>query len=62
MPTKLPEKLISVNAAAEIICMSPSSVYRFYHEGKIRGVKIKGTSTIKIIESSAKEMVKIDHD
>jgi putative resolvase len=51
------ERLIRPREVAQRLAVSRSTVYRWFWEGKLRGVKITG-GTIRILESSVKERLK----
>ena len=49
-------KLIKPSKAADMLGLSRSSVYRWYWEGKLKGVKLKG-GPIRIYEISVLEQL-----
>ena len=48
------DRLIRPQEVAKILAVSRSTVYRWFWEGKLRGVKITG-GTVRILESAVKE-------
>jgi excisionase family DNA binding protein len=51
------ERLIRPREVAQRLAVSRSTIYRWFWEGKLRGVKITG-GTVRILESSIKERLK----
>jgi excisionase family DNA binding protein len=50
------EKLLRPGEVARRLAVSRSTVYRWYWEGKLRGVKLS-SGTVRILESSVVEKV-----
>jgi putative resolvase len=48
------ERLIKPREVANRLAVSRSTVYRWFWEGKLRGVKITG-GTVRILESAVRE-------
>lgn len=55
-PSPSPNRLIKPRLAAILLAVSRSTVYRWFWEGKLRGVKFGG-GTVRILESSVREML-----
>jgi len=51
------ERLIRPREVAKELAVSRSTVYRWFWEGKLRGVKLHG-GTVRILQSSVAEMVR----
>ncbi len=51
------ERLVRPIEVAQRLAVSLSTVYRWFWEGKLRGVNITG-GTVRILESSVKERLK----
>ncbi len=51
------ERLVRPREVAHRLAVSRSTVYRWFWEGKLRGVKITG-GTVRILESSVKARLK----
>jgi excisionase family DNA binding protein len=50
------EKLIRPREVARQLAVSRSTIYRWFWEGKLRGVRLK-TGSLRILASSVEEMV-----
>lgn len=50
------ERLIRPREVANRLAVSRSTVYRWFWEGKLRGVKITG-GTVRILESAVQERI-----
>jgi putative resolvase len=51
------ERLIRPREVAQRLAVSRSTVYRWFWEGKLKGVRING-GTIRILESAVRERLK----
>jgi len=51
------ERLIRPREVAKRLAVSRSTIYRWFEEGKIRGVKIAG-GTVRILESAIEDLIK----
>jgi putative resolvase len=51
------ERLIRPREVAQRLAVSRSTVYRWFWEGKLKGVRITG-GTVRILESSVRERLK----
>lgn len=50
------DNLIRPRVAAMLLAVSRSTIYRWFWEGKLSGVKF-GRGTVRILESSVREML-----
>jgi excisionase family DNA binding protein len=50
------EKLVRPREVSRLLAVSRSTVYRWFWEGRLAGVKLAG-GTLRILESSVKEML-----
>lgn len=50
------ERLLRPREVASRLAVSRSTVYRWFWEGKLRGVKIEG-GTVRILESAVREKI-----
>ena len=48
------ERLMRPREVARLLAVSRSTVYRWYWEGRLRGVKLDG-GTVRILESTVRE-------
>jgi len=48
------ERLMRPREVARLLAVSRSTVYRWYWEGRLRGVKLDG-GTVRILESAVRE-------
>jgi excisionase family DNA binding protein len=48
------DQLIRPRKAAEMLAVSRSTIYRWFWEGKLKGVQLSG-GTVRILESSLQE-------
>lgn len=53
------DRLVRPREVATVMAVSVSTIYRWFWEGKLRGVQITG-GTIRILESSINEKLKED--
>ena len=55
--TQTQDRLLRPREVANRLAVSQSTVYRWFWEGKLKGVKITG-GTVRILESAVNDMLK----
>jgi excisionase family DNA binding protein len=55
--SQITERLIRPREVAHLLAVSLSTVYRWFWEGKLKGVKIAG-GTVRILESAVNDKIK----